>query len=169
MSINRSRRWAGLTILCCGLLAACGGTGSGGGNDGAAGGGGAAVTCDSFPNPGTAVTPVSKAGPPPAMTGGTLVEGTYVLTAWEEYNNNSNSRTHNETFVFANGVMKHVESKDGTESILAGTYTTSGTTMTWNIKCPQAISISVKYTATPTSMAFIAPDNADQLQTYTKQ
>jgi hypothetical protein len=102
--------------------------------------------------------------------GGPLAGGTYVLTSFVEYNGNTNSSTHKETFVFANGTVKHAGSENGAaDTFLAGTYTTSGTLLTLNLTCPSAMTVPLQYTATPTTFEFIAPNNSSQLQTYAKQ
>ena len=104
------------------------------------------------------------------MTGGTIADGTYVLTGWTEYNGDHSSSTHKETFKYTGGSFVHSGSDNGApDSEIGGTYTTSGTTLTWNITCPSPSAVSVLYTATPTAFTFIAPDNANQVQTYTKQ
>ena len=110
------------------------------------------------------------AGVPPTMTGGTLAGGTYVLTAFVEYAGSSDGSTHKETFIFANGTVKHAESQNGSgDTIIAGTYTTSGTALTLNLSCPQTATVTLQYTVTSTGFEFIAPNNATQLQIYTKQ
>lgn len=130
----------------------------------------AGFTCDPFTNAGDPITPASHAGAPPAMTGGTIADGTYVLTAWDQYNDSSNGGVHQETFVFSNGMLKHIEAKPGSSPIVrAGTYATSGTTLDMNLQCPQTITVPVQYTATATTLAFVAPDDSDRVQTYTKQ
>lgn len=153
------------TVLCAvGLLAGCGSSG-GGSQDGSGG----MVNCDPFNNVGAVVTPTSDPGAPAAMSGGTVVEGTYALTAWVQYNGTTTSTPRQETFVFAGGTIKHTELKNAAQQVLAGTYSTSGTTITFAITCPQAMSIPLQYTATATSFAFVPPDDADRVQSYTLQ
>jgi len=126
--------------------------------------------CGPLTNVGAAITPMSRAGSPPAMTGGTLVEGTYALTAWDLYNGEHDSKTHQETFLYQGGMVTHVQSiNGGVNQELGGSYSSSGNVFTWTITCPQPTSVSVQYTATPTTFMFIAPDDPNQLQTYTKQ
>lgn len=130
----------------------------------------AGITCDPFTNAGDPIAPATHAGAAPDMTGGTIADGTYALTAWDQYNGSSNGSEHQETFVFSGGMLKHIEGKQGSSPIVrAGTYTTSGTTLNMNLQCPQTITVPVQYTATATTFAFVAPDDSDRVQTYTKQ
>ncbi len=147
------------------LAAGCGsdegGDGSGGSNITSA------FTCDTFTNEGSPVTPASQAGTAPSMSGGDLLDGTYILTAWDQYAGSSNDSTHQETFVFENGSWKHI-AYDGSATILAGTFSTSGSTLTLNLECPQTTSLKVQYTATADSFSFVPPDDPNRVQTYTK-
>jgi hypothetical protein len=116
------------------------------------------------------VSPVTKMGPPPAMTGGTLVEGTYVQTGYEYYNGETASGTHKDTLVFKDGTVKAALSDSGKpDTILAGTYSTSGNMLTMNISCPTPGVFAFTYTATPTTLVFISINSPNKVETWTKQ
>lgn len=151
------------------LATACGGDDTATVDAGASGDGNSQITCDPFTNAGTFVTPTSMPDAPPAMTGGTLADGTYVLTAWDQYNSTTNSNMHKETFVFEGGTLKHAEAGGTTDIIRAGTFTTSDNELSMYLSCPIAAYVTVEYTATATSFAFVAPDDDNRVQTYTKQ
>lgn len=146
----------------------CGGEDEGGSSNSNSNGNGSGITCDPFTNEGEPVTPETHDDPVPTLSGGELLDGTYVLTAWDQYAGSSNGSVHQETFVFAEGSWKHIGTKDGAVIVRAGTFSTSGSTLTLNAECPQTGSLVVQYTATPTSFAFTPPDDADRVQSYTK-
>jgi hypothetical protein len=126
--------------------------------------------CDAIPNAGTNVSTTTHAGAPPEMTGGTITDGTYVLTNWDEYNGGTNGSTHKETFIFAGGVTKHVGSENGgADEVMAGPFSTSGAAITFHVSCPQAEDVPAQYTATATTFSFVPPDDPNRVQTYTKQ
>ena len=160
------------------LLVACS-SGGGGGNDGGgdvigtpydAGGDAGGINCNPIPNVGMTVNATSMMGAPPTMTGGTLVEGTYVETGYVYYNGMSASGTHKETLVFANGTVKNINSDNGKPDVmLAGTYATSGNMLTMNIVCPMMGTVNFTYTATPTTLAFITSTSPNKVETWTKQ
>jgi hypothetical protein len=74
----------GIGLFASQLLLGCGG-----GADGGVDGGAAGVNCDAMANVGGVISVASEAGPPPAMTGGTVTDGTYVLTSEVFYNGES--------------------------------------------------------------------------------
>lgn len=133
-------------------------------------GGNNAGACNTLSNDAPTLQKDHHAEPTPTMTGGTIVEGKYFLTAMDKYNGATGTSAHQETWVFSGGnvqvVTKHEEKGDVRFS---GTYSTSGNTLTAAFTCPAANAISFKYTATATQIAMVNPDDANEVHTFTKQ
>ena len=130
----------------------------------------ATPNCGAAPNLAPVLAPTTVSTPPPTMTGGTIVEGTYIETGYVYYNGETSSSSHKETLILSNGTMKNIGSEGGSpDRILGGTYTTSGNTLTFNITCPQPVTIQATYTATPTTIQFITSDDTNKVETWTKQ
>lgn len=151
------------------VTAACGGSdeepGGGSGTD--------PVDCGTHANDGQSVPEMAGVGAMPAAAGGTIVDGTYHLTGWEIYPPGSvDAYLRKQTWVIANGTLRSVSQNDSDpERRNGGTFTTSGTTMTLNVSCPQTGTISTEYTATPTSISFLQMDAVDgnEIHIYTKE
>ena len=76
------------------------GTGVGGQAGGAAGGGGAPGACNNLVNSAQVIDKNHHAEAPPVMTGGTIADGTYFLTAMDKYNGETGTSTHQEVWVY---------------------------------------------------------------------
>jgi hypothetical protein len=154
--------------LLASVLAGCGGSANGNPDAGNPPSDGA---CNTVSNAAPLVTHVARSGAVPAMTGGTIENGTYFLTAMELYNGRTTSNDHQETWVVANGVLQ-AASKSGTSPLVnsTGTLVTSGNQLTINVSCPGTASVTGNsYTATPTQFRVIFFDGPDDVRTYTKQ
>ncbi|MDB4998000.1 MAG: hypothetical protein JWM74_5432 [Myxococcaceae bacterium] len=137
-----------------------------------AGGGDAKPTdvCAEVANVGGQVMKDHDPGPPPAMTGGAIVDGTYVLTKMVQYNGENGQLAHQETMVFANGNGQIVGTESGSTKRLFFTYTTSGNEITMVISCGGPAGSNVqKYTATATTFVSVNSGDANELHTFTKQ
>ncbi|HEY4188390.1 MAG TPA: hypothetical protein VGP07_25170, partial [Polyangia bacterium] len=140
---------------------------------GGAGGG----SCTSLALSGPQITKTTHAGPAPTMTGGLIVDGTYLLTAMDKYNNTSGANTHRETWVFSAGtfaVIGEDSSSNPTIQRVSGTYTTtypSGNTFTLTITCPNSGTQVSQYTVTGNNIQVLSePTSSDQeIHTLTKQ
>ena len=103
------------------------------------------------------------------MTGGTIADGTYFLTAMDKYNGETGTSQHQETWVFSGNTIQ-VVMLDG--SRLSLTYVAANNAVTYTITCPasQAGTIGVSpYTATATQIVTVNADDPDELHTLTKQ
>jgi hypothetical protein len=104
------------------------------------------------------------------MTGGTIVDGTYFLTAMDKYNGETGTSQHQETWVFSGNTAQVVQ-LDGTR--LSLTYVMSSTNvLTYTVTCPAAqagTTAMSPYTATPTQLVTVNSDDANELHTFTKQ
>jgi hypothetical protein len=126
--------------------------------------------CAEVANVGGQVMKDHDPGPPPAMTGGTVVDGTYVLTKMVQYNGENGQLAHQETMVFKNGNGQIVGTESGKTQRLFFSYTTSGNEMTKVVTCGgPAGSVVQKYTATATTFVSVNNGDANELHTFTKQ
>ncbi|HVT08446.1 MAG TPA: hypothetical protein VHO67_13385, partial [Polyangia bacterium] len=148
-----------------GAAGAAGGA-AGGVGGGSAGGAGGAPACNTLVNGASTVNKDHDAGAPPAMTGGTIVSGTYYLTKMVQYNGENGNTAHRETWVLANGTLQGV-ALDG--SRFSGTYTTSGTNLILSITCPATQTVTMPYTATATQITTVNQDDANEVHTLTLQ
>lgn len=133
-------------------------TGSGGttGSTSSAGTGGAGGgTCNALPLP-PVVNKTANAAALPAFTGGTIEDGTYVVTSVVDYGTSTPGGTSlQEVYELIGGVAHSaVASSEMAESHFAGTYKTTGNMLSYSITCPLMGSVSMAYTATPTTLAF---------------
>jgi hypothetical protein len=131
------------------------------------------MACNQLVNGAPVVSKATHAGPAPTMTGGTVVDGTYFLTAIDKYNDETGSGMHQETWVFAGNTFQSVTSDtvDGKVNFRAsGTYTTAGNKVTLSITCPGVASLSTVFTATATQIQTVDLSDTDQeMHTFTKQ
>ncbi len=147
-----------------------GGTAGSGGHAGAAGGAsggaGGAVACNNLVNGASVVNKDHDPAAPPAMTGGTIVSGTYHLTKMVQYNGENGNTPHQETWVLSNGAFQAIN-KDGAR--YSGTYSTSGTNLIVSVTCPATQTVTMPYTATATQIVTINQDDPNEAHTMTLQ
>jgi hypothetical protein len=162
----------------------CGGSGNGGGRGGAGGGGGIAIGgaggggaglggagCSTIENVGQTVTEMEASGLPPTPMGGTILDGTYVLTKNEAFPPITVDMPEHssETLQIAGSQMNAAITSDAYPAGLQGTATlaTSDTDLTISWLCGASGSFEQQYTATATELVLISPPG--DVQTYTKQ
>jgi len=141
--------------------------GAGGSTPAGTGGAG----CSSIANIGATVTQVQASGALPAPLGGTIADGTYVLTKDEAYPPVSVSVPFHssQTLEIAGAVMNVALVSDEFPAGLKGTanLVTSGTVATLTWLCGADGTFDEGYTATATELVLIAPQST--VHTYTKQ
>ena len=144
-------------------------TGGGVGGNTPAGTGGAG--CSNIANIGATVTQVQATGALPEALGGTIADGTYVLTKDEAYPPVSVSVPFHssQTLEIAGAVMNVALMSDEFPAGLNGTanLVTSGTVATITWLCGGNGTFDEGYTATATELVLIAPQST--VHTYTKQ
>ncbi|HVY40186.1 MAG TPA: hypothetical protein VHM31_19740, partial [Polyangia bacterium] len=138
----------------------------GGAAGGSAGGAGGAAACNTLVNGAPVVNKDHDPGAPPAMTGGTIVSGTYYLTKMVQYNGENGDTAHRETWVLSNGALQGV-ALDG--SRFSGTYATSGTNLILSVTCPATQTVTMPYTATATQIVTVNQGDANEVHTMTLQ
>jgi hypothetical protein len=156
----------------------CGGSGKGGAGGGggiaiggAAGGGMGGAGCSTIENVGQSVTQVAATGLPPTPMGGTILDGTYVLTKSEAYPpvTVDTPDQSSETLQIAGAQMSIAITSDAYPAGLQGmaALATSGTDLTISWLCGASGSFDQQYTATATELVLISPPG--DVQTYIKQ
>ncbi len=133
-------------------------------------GGSDSFDCTAVASAGSIVTPATASGQPPAMTGGTIVDGTYALIKIDVYPGASDPGPTEQTIVFQSGHVKEVTfPSSGSPNIIGGPYGASGTTITINAVCPVALSIPLPYTANETSFQLVSGTGSSLIYTYEKK
>jgi hypothetical protein len=144
--------------------------GGGGAAGGAATGGAGGQACNSVALLGSAVGQTSGTGAAPTPQGGTLVDGTWVLTKSEVYSGTPDTSTSQITFTTAGGKAQVVVKTATSVERVNYDMTVNGTSLTAKETCPGSSEYSYGFTATATEFTeFIAAGNATQVNTYTKQ
>jgi hypothetical protein len=133
-----------------------------------------AGACGGIAEVGSVVAPAgNESDPCPKATGGTIVDGTYVLTARTQYEHDAEGNNSyiicgdeladaQETIQFAAGAIQGIGAyDDGTPAPFAGTFDTSGTTLKQHLTCPSVTESDSPYTATSTKVLIIGdPESA---------
>ena len=145
--------------------AGSGGTSSGGTSSGGTGGSSA---CNTLVNDGADIVEEAATGTPPAMTGGTISDGTYVLTARKDWQGSCNC-TSRQKLAISGGTVQIVARTDkAADQHMTATAAVAGNQLTLSGTCPVAQSLKQTYTATATQLSLF--DASDQsLKVYTKQ
>lgn len=132
-----------------------------------------AGACNTVVNVGSPVSKTSDPGPVPAFTGGTILDGTYVLTAVIDYNGHSGSTVSTETLILSAGgthleeTATEVSSGVSKEQRNTATLSASGSALTIGVTCPATVSLPAKFTATATDFRFLV-DDPNEVHVFTK-
>ncbi|HVJ88668.1 MAG TPA: hypothetical protein VM580_02625 [Labilithrix sp.] len=143
-------------------------TNSGSGDAGADAAQDAATSCTTGTNGGSVISETAGVGEIPTPAGGTITDGTYVLTKHEVYPPGSpDENTRKRTMIFSGDSIQVIEDDPGRSPVrAAGTYTIDGSTLNVTITCPVADSATLSFTATATTFQTIGEED---VFTYTKQ
>jgi hypothetical protein len=135
------------------------------GSPGTCGGG-----CSTFPNISPNVMRTVDQGSPPVMTGGTVVDGTYVVSGIVQYNGDTTPYSLSETSVIAGNIDAWVASTNGQLPVrFTTTFTTTGNQMVFAFCCPTSGSLTILYTTDGTTLSHIDAGNPNRVITYTRQ
>lgn len=127
-------------------------------------------SCNTLTNLGATVVRTVDAGTVPAMTGGQLQDGVYVLTAIVQYNNDNTAYSLKQTSKFTGNVDTWVSSINGAaEAHYTATVAAASNQLNLTLCCPTTASLSVSYTATATTFQNVDPQNPNRVFTFTKQ
>lgn len=107
----------------------------------------------------------------PAFTGGAITDGAYGVTAVVRYGSSSPGGVSvQESYKFTGGSIETaIDSSESAEMHFCGTYTTAANMVTFNVTCPMTASISLQYTATPTTFTFQHGSDQNEVATATRQ
>jgi hypothetical protein len=151
-----------------------GGAGGGGGGTtaqaGAAGAGGAS-TCSPYADDAPMVTPTMESSAPPVMTGGTIVDGKYWLSAVRHYGGSSSPPLAERIDISGGGTyFDDVAKENGSELRNGTSMTASGSTVNFKIVCGrfQGTTGMAQFTATPTEFRMLLSPS-QELKVFSKQ
>jgi len=122
--------------------------------------------CGELENVGAPVNETRRAGEAPAPQGGTVVDGTYALTAIDVYSPASaDSDLYSATLRIAGGRYELVQSGGLREE---GAIATIAVVLKLSPSCPARAPLSKPYTATATTLSLVAVGDS-RVETFTKR
>ena len=116
--------------------------------------------CNDVANVGMKVTPACSDAGAPAMTGGAIADGTYVLVSVTVYAGDCTDVAQTAgptTLRVTGGCIESIDAQGGAPNYA---WSTSGNTLSLVSQCPDFENSPVPYTATPTSLSLAAATNA---------
>jgi hypothetical protein len=126
--------------------------------------------CNTFPNISPPITRTVVQGSPPTMTGGTIVDGTYLVTSIIQYNGDSTPYSLSETSVIGGNIDAWVASTNGQPPVrFTTTFTTTNNQMAFTFCCPTAGNLTISYTTDGATLSHIDAANPNRVITYTRQ
>jgi hypothetical protein len=126
--------------------------------------------CNTFANISPVVSRTVEQGDTPMMTGGAIVDGTYIVSSVVQYNGDMSLYSLAETSIIAGNVDAWVSSINGGVSMrYTTTYTTTNNQMAFDICCPTGGSLTILYTSNGTTLSHVDPANPNRVITYTRQ
>jgi hypothetical protein len=112
----------------------------------------ASAGCNELSQKGSLIAPVAWTDPLPAFTGGTISEGTYVLTKLA-ITDGASSSARAETVAFSGTTFEARVDVGAVTARVRGNFSASASTLTTTTTCPKAGDVdSGQYTATPTTL-----------------
>jgi hypothetical protein len=119
--------------------------------------------CNTVEQKGSPVKPAAALGSAPTWTGGTIADGTYVMTKWLIYGGGMVSpEPVSETLVVSAGTFKVVANTSMFTVRTNGSVTVSGSTMTFTPSCPSsAKGDTSSFSATATEFVAGKPDGTE--------
>ncbi len=135
-----------------------------------------AGACNAIDNVADVVTTTRVAEAYPKLAGGTIADGTYVVTAVTEYTGAGGATgpragdTMKQTLRLAGGKFEIARIQDGgAEKRSAGTFTTAGSTFTMTGTCPTTGALPIEFEATGTTVKLGLGSVVKEVITYTKK
>ena len=110
--------------------------------------------CNDLLQKGSPVTQTGSSGPVPAFTGGTIADGTYVMTKWIAYGGKAPSPTPVRETILIKGSVWQIVADTGAFTIRSNAaVSTSGTTINYVPSCPAGgMAKPSSYSATATEL-----------------
>lgn len=107
------------------------------------------------------IAPTCVVSTPPAMSGGAIADGTYVLVSATDYASSCSGVPlpggGPMTILVSAGCLQSIDTTDGAQTY---TWTTSGNAFVLDLVCPGMFSADVQYAATPTTLSWLQPFTA---------
>jgi hypothetical protein len=126
--------------------------------------------CNTFDDIGQTVTRSVDQGPVPPMTGGTILDGTYVATSIVQYNGDSTAFSLSETSIISGNIDAWIASTNGQAPVrYTTTFTTSNNQMAFVFCCPVPGNLTITYTTDGATISNVDPANPNRVITYTRQ
>jgi hypothetical protein len=115
-------------------------------------------SCNQLVNDGGEVVYALLAGAAPTPAGGTIALGKYELTALNLYGVNPpmSAEVRREVIEIAGTSVQWVLESDGEEARYASNFTTEGTTVHFDISCPNQYRSTFLFTATPMELRLLS-------------
>jgi hypothetical protein len=127
-------------------------------------------SCNTFADIGQTITRTVDSGPPPVMTGGNIVDGTYVATDIVQYNGDNTMFSLSETSIISGNLDAWVSSTNGQAPVrYTTTFTTSNNQMAFTFCCPATGNLTITYTTDGMTISNVDPANPNRVITYTRQ
>lgn len=130
-----------------------------------------AGACSTFANISPNVTRTVEMGPTPTMTGGTIVDGTYIVTSIVHYNNDMSMYSLSETSIISGNMDAWIASTNGGAPVRYTTYftTPAPNEIAFTFCCPAPGNLTILYTTDGTKLSHVDPANPNRVITYTRQ
>ncbi len=142
--------------------------GTGGSSTGGTGGTGGSSACNALVNDGADIPEVAQTGTPPTMTGGSVTDGTYVLTSRKDWQGSCGCTTRQKITVSGGKIQLVTRTDSKPDQHMSATATFASNKLSLAVDCPTAAKQEHTYTATATELQiFSASDQA--LSVYTKK
>ena len=142
--------------------------GTGGSSTGGTGGTGGSSACNALVNDGADIPETAQTGTPPAMTGGSVTDGTYVLTSRKDWQGSCGCTTRQKILVSGGKIQLVTRTDSKPDQHMSATATFASNKLSLAVDCPTAAKQEHTYTATATELQiFSASDQA--LSVYTKK
>lgn len=126
--------------------------------------------CNTFDNISPTITRTVDQGSPPTMTGGTLADGTYVVSSIVQYNGDTTPYSLSETSVIGGNIDTWVASTNGQAAArYTTTFTTTNNQLAFTFCCPTPGNLTILYTTDGMTITHVDPANPNRIITYTRQ
>jgi hypothetical protein len=126
--------------------------------------------CNTFDNISQTVMRTVAQGATPAMTGGTIVDGTYVVTSIVHYNGDMSAFSLAETSVIAGNMDAWISETNGQAPVrYTTTFTANNNQLAFDFCCPSGGTLTILYTTDGTTLSHVDPANPNRVITYTRQ
>jgi hypothetical protein len=126
--------------------------------------------CNTFANIGQTITRTVEQGAPPTMTGGTILDGTYVAIDVVHYNGDTTPFSISETSIIAGNYDAWVSSTNGQPEVrYTTTFTTTNNQIAFTVCCPAFFNFSISYATDGITLSHVDTGNPNRVITYLRR